>query len=213
MSGRRPFPTVWLLAGLGALSFFIQYSTMEKFAVFAPGSSHIRPGTFLEAVDQQITFSVLDGVLAGLFLLSAAALFYGEARRRALTGFLQDCFASPRRTFWLLMASLLVCGRFYLARGELSWGGDASHHLAHSWLAARAIADGQVPIWTFFIGTGSPVFQTYGFAFFCSTRSCPGPSTGSRRSSIPRAGCGRPCSAGRAWPCSPSPTPGTGPSP
>ena len=166
MSGRRPFPTVWLLAGLGALSFFIQYSTMEKFAVFAPGSSHIRPGTFLEAVDQQITFSVLDGVLAGLFLLSAAALFYGEARRRALTGFLQDCFASPRRTFWLLMASLLVCGRFYLARGELSWGGDASHHLAHSWLAARAIADGQVPIWTFFIGTGSPVFQTYGFAFF-----------------------------------------------
>ena len=87
-------------------------------------------------------------------------------RHRALTGFLQDCFASPRRTLWLLAASLLVCGRFYFARGDPTWAADASHHLAHSWIAARAIADGQLPIWTFFIGAGSPVFQTYGFVFF-----------------------------------------------
>ncbi len=166
MSGGRPFPTVWLLACLGALSFSIQYSTMEKFAVFAPGSSHIRLTTFLQAVEQQVAFSLLDGVLAALFLLLTAALLYGEVRHGALSGFLQDCLASPRATLWLLLASLVVCGRFYLARGELSWAGDASHHLAHSWLAARAIADGQLPVWTFFIGTGSPVFQTYGFAFF-----------------------------------------------
>ena len=89
-----------------------------------------------------------------------------EARHRVLTEFLQDCFASPRKTLWLLTASLLVCGRFYFARGDLSWAADASHHLAHSWIAAQAIADGQLPIWTFFIGTGSPVFQTYGFVFF-----------------------------------------------
>ena len=163
---RQRFPTVWLLAALGALSFFIQYTTMERFAVFAPGASHVSLTNFLRAVERQIDFSPLDALLAALFLLGTTLLLYQEARHRVLTGFLQDCFASPRRTFWLLVASLLVCGRFYLARGELSWAADASHHIAHSWLAARAIADGQVPVWTFFIGTGSPVFQTYGSAFF-----------------------------------------------
>ena len=166
MKGGRPFPTIWLLGVLGALALCIQYFTMAKLSVFAPGSSHLRLGTFLEAVEKQVAFSALDGLLAALFVLCAASLLYGEARRRALTRFLQDCLASPRGTFWLLTASLLVCARFYLARGELSWGGDASHHIAHSWLAARAIADGQLPVWTFYIGTGSPVFQTYGFAFF-----------------------------------------------
>ncbi len=166
MSAGRPFPTVWLLVFLGALSVCIQHVTVVKFSVFAPGSSHVRLTGFLRAVEQEISFGLLDGLLAALFLLAAALLLYGEARHRALTGFLQDCFDSPRKTLWLLTGCLLVSLRYYLSRGELSWSADASHHIAHSWLAARAIADGQVPVWTFFIGTGSPVFQTYGFAFF-----------------------------------------------
>ena len=35
-----------------------------------------------------------------------------------------------------------------------------------SWLATEAISAGQVPFWTFFMGTGSPYLQNYGFAFF-----------------------------------------------
>lgn len=164
---RRPrLSAGWLLILLGGLSVCIQHVTIVKLSVFAPGSSHVSLPRFLRAVGQQIDLSPLDGLLAALFLLATALLLYEEARHRALTGFLQDCFARSRKTQCLLLGSLLVCVRYYLAPGEVSWGGDASHHIAHSWLAARAIADGQVPVWTFFIGTGSPVFQTYGFAFF-----------------------------------------------
>ena len=49
----------------------------------------------------------------------------------------------------------------------MHWGADASHHIAQSYLAARTIADGQWPIYTFFMGNGSPYLQNYGFAFFC----------------------------------------------
>ena len=167
MKGRFRFPTLWVLIFLGALSVCIQYVTMTKFWVLPPSKSYITWGAFLRAIQEEpITFGPLDALLAVLFLLCTALLLYEEARHRVLTEFLQDCFDSPRKTFWLLTGTLIVCGRFYFARGELSWAADASHHLAHSWIAAQAIADGQVPIWTFFIGTGSPVFQTYGFAFF-----------------------------------------------
>ena len=167
MKGRVRFPTLWVLISLGALSISLQYVTMTKLWVLSPSRGYVTWGNFLRAVgEEQITFGTLDGLLAALFILFTASLLYGEARQRALTEFLQDCFGSPHKTLWLLTASLAVCGRFYFARGELGWAADASHHLAHSWIAARAIADGQVPIWTFFIGTGSPVFQTYGFVFF-----------------------------------------------
>ena len=163
---RPRWPVVWLLVLLGTLSVCMQHVTLVKFSVFAPGSSHGSLTSFLRAVDRQIDFSLFDGLLAALFLLGTALLLYVEARHRRLTQLLHECFASPRKSFWLLTACLLVCLRYYLARGELSWAADASHHIATSWLAAQAIADGQLPVWTFFIGTGSPVFQTYGFAFF-----------------------------------------------
>ncbi len=167
MKGRIQFPTLWVLISLGALSVCIQYVTMTKLWVLSPSRGYVTWGNFLRVVgEEQITFGALDGLLAALLVLCAAPLLYCEARHRVLTEFLQDCFASPRKTLWLLTASLFVCGRFYFARGEPTWAADASHHLAHSWIASQAIADSQVPIWTFFIGTGSPVFQTYGFVFF-----------------------------------------------
>ena len=166
MTDRR-FPVLGVLICLGGLSVCIQYVTMTKLWVLPPSYPYETLAELLGDVEaERITFGALDGLLAGLFLLCAASLLYGEARRRALTEFLQDCFASQRRTLWLLAASLLVCGRFYFARGEPTWATDASAHLASSWQAARAIADGQLPVWTFFGGTGSPVFQTYGFVFF-----------------------------------------------
>ena len=93
-------------------------------------------------------------------------LLYNELRCGGLSDFLQRCFAFPTRTVWLLVISLLVCIRFYFSMGNLSWGADASHHIAMSWLAAEAIAAGEAPFWTFFMGPGSPYLQNYGFAFF-----------------------------------------------
>ncbi len=167
MTGKRPFPTVWMLLFLGVLSVCMQYVTVEKFSVFPPGRSHVTWANFVRAVEKQITFGPLDVLLVALFLVSTAFVLYKEVRHRVLTDFLQDCFASQRKTLWLLAGCLLVCVRFYLARGELSWVADASHQIATSWAAASAIADGQVPVWTFFLGTGSPYLQNYGFAFFC----------------------------------------------
>ena len=170
MTGRPRFPVLGVLICLGGLSVCIQYVTMTKFWVLPPSQHYGTLGEFLTAVEeQQIPFGALDGLLAGLFLLAAAALLYGEFRHRALTEFLRHCFACPRRTLWLLAASVAVCGRFYFARGEPTWAADASHHLVHAWTAARAIADGQLPFWTFSIGAGSPVFHTYGFVFFYLT--------------------------------------------
>ena len=163
---KRPFPTMWILLFWGGLSICIQYITVEKFSVFAPSNSHITWEKFVRAVEQKITFDPLDGLLVALFLVSTVFLLYKEMRQRVISDFLQDCFASQRKTLWLLAGCSLLCVRFYFARGEWSWAGDASHHIVSSWLTAQTIADGQVPIWTFFMGTGSLYLQNYGFAFF-----------------------------------------------
>lgn len=166
MSTGRSFPAMWLLFLMGALCVCMQYVTVEKFAIFPPAKSHLTLVNFLGHASDQIAFDALDAILLGLFLVSTAFLFYNEWRRGVLSDFLQRCFASRARTSWLLLFSLLVCIRFYFARGELSWAADASHHIAISWLAAEAIASGETPYWTFFMGTGSPYMQNYGFAFF-----------------------------------------------
>ncbi len=166
MNPRRRFPILWILLFWGGLCVCMQYVTLEKFSVFHPGASHVTLGKFVGAVTERITFGALDALLLFLFLGSTAILLYKEWRRREISDFLQHCFASRTRTLGLLAGSLLVCVRFYFARGELSWTADASHHIAMSWLAAEAIAAGQVPFWTFSMGTGSPYLQNYGFAFF-----------------------------------------------
>ena len=144
----------------------MQYVTVAKFAIFPPAITYGTLENFIGHAAEQISFDALDVLLLALFLISSALLLYNEWRRRVLSDFLQYCFASPSRTLWLLVLSLLVCIRFYFSGGELNWAADASHHIVTSWLAAEAIAAGQTPVWTFFMGTGSPYLQNYGFAFF-----------------------------------------------
>ncbi len=144
----------------------MQYVTVEKFAIFPPAKTYGTLVNFIGHAAQKISFDALDAVLFALFLISTTLLLYNEWRRRVLSDFLQHCFASPTRTVLLLVFSLLVCIRFYFSGGELSWAADASHHIVTSWLAAEAIAAGEAPVWTFFMGTGSPYLQNYGFAFF-----------------------------------------------
>ena len=144
----------------------MQYVTVAKFAIFPPAKTFGSLVNFIGHAAEQIAFDALDALLLALFLVSSALLLYLEWRRRALSDFLQHCFASPTRTLVLLVFSLLVSVRFYFSGGELNWAADASHHIVTSWLAAEAIAAGEAPVWTFFMGTGSPYLQNYGFAFF-----------------------------------------------
>ncbi len=163
---KRPFPTLWILIFLGCLSICMQYITIEKFSVFSPAETFGTLTEYIQAINEKISFEWIDILLSVLFLATSALILWKEISKRVLTDFLQNVFSSERKTLYLLLACSLVCVRFYFARGGMHWGADASHHIAQSYLAARAIADGELPIWTFFMGNGSPYMQNYGFAFF-----------------------------------------------
>ena len=162
----RPFPTLWILIFLGCLSFCMQYITIEKLSVFSPAETFGTLTKYIQAINANISFGWIDISLSVLFLATSALVLWKEMSKRVLTDFLQNVFSSERKTLYLLLACSLVCVRFYFARGGMHWGADASHHIAQSYLVARAIADGELPIWTFFMGNGSPYMQNYGFAFF-----------------------------------------------
>lgn len=167
MPPKRPFPTLWLLLFLSCLAICMQYVTMAKFSVLPPAGTFVTLSAFVQAIEQKIAFEKIDIALLVLFLATCALLLWQERRGQVLTDFLKDVFASERKPVYLLLGCSLICVRFYFAPGAMHWGADASHHIAQSYLAARTIADGQWPIYTFFMGNGSPYLQNYGFAFFC----------------------------------------------
>ena len=163
---KRPFPTLWILIFLGCLSICMQYITIDKLSVLSPARSFVTLTSYIQAINEKISFGWIDISLSVLFLATCALVLWKEMSKRVLTDFLQNIFSSERKTLYLLLACSFVCVRYYFARGGMHWAADASHHIAQSYLAARAIADGELPIWTFLMGNGSPYMQNYGFAFF-----------------------------------------------
>ena len=163
---KRPFPTLWILIFLGCLSICMQYITIDKLSVLPPARSFVTLTSYIQAINEKTSFGWIDISLSVLFLATSALVLWKEKHKRVLTDFLQNIFSSERKTLSLLLACSFVCVRFYFARGGMHWAADASHHIAQSYLAARAIADGELPIWTFLMGNGSPYMQNYGFAFF-----------------------------------------------
>ncbi|MDE0554086.1 MAG: hypothetical protein OXI24_07730, partial [Candidatus Poribacteria bacterium] len=163
---KRPFPTLWILIFLGCLSICMQYITIDKLSVLSPAKTFGTLTEYIQAINEKVSFGWIDISLSILFLATSALVLWQEKSKRALTDFLQNVFFSERKTLFLLLACSLVCVRFYFARGGMHWAADASPHIAQSYLVARAIADGELPIWTFLMGNGSPYMQNYGFAFF-----------------------------------------------
>jgi len=89
-----------------------------------------------------------------------------EAWQRRITVFLRYVFLAERRTAFVLLVGSTVLVRFYFAHGVLNWAGDGSSHICYAWLAAYSFAQSEIPIWTNYLGTGSPYLQFYGFLFF-----------------------------------------------
>ncbi len=133
--------------------------------MLSPGASHHTLGNFVRALSEQIAFDGFDLVLVMLLLAVSLGLFYLEVRWEMLTSFLQSVFVTDRRALLLLLASSLVLVRYYFAVGNFNWAGDAPQHIVTAHMAALAIEGGELPIWTFFIGNGSPYLQHYGFLF------------------------------------------------
>ena len=163
---KRPFPTLWILIFLGCLSICMQYITIEKLSVLPPALSYVTLTKYIQAINEKVSFGWIDISLSVLFLATSALVLWQEKSKRVLTDFLQNVFSSERKTLYLLLACSVVCVRFYFARGGMHWSADIPPHITQSYLAAKAIADGELPIWTFLMGNGSPYLQNYGFAFF-----------------------------------------------
>lgn len=166
--GRFPKPRgiSALLSLLALLLFVFQRFTLEKFQTIPPGLSYPSLPRFLETVQQKVPLTFSDGLLLGTILLLALAVAVLEIWKKQLSTFLHLIFASERQTLLLLACSSLVLVRFYFARGTFSWGGDSPQHICYAFLTSQSFARGEIPMWTNYLGAGTPHFQFYGFLFF-----------------------------------------------
>ena len=142
-----------------------QYVTLRKFDILAPGISYLSFARFWETAEQRVDFEFLDGFLLLVILTLAVALFLLELRGGRFTAYLDWVFTSEKRTLLLLATGSLICVRYYMAPGEL-WTADAPQHVSYAHMTAQALARGEIPIWTNYLGAGSPYLQFYGFLFF-----------------------------------------------
>lgn len=163
------YATAVVLGLLALLLFVHQYTTMARFGVIPPGKRAPTFSDYLAMVSERIEFGSLDYLLlaaiAGLFL----ALVVAEFRGGGLTALLRRVFASEGWTIGLLAAGGLVAVRYYLGSGDFPWGGDQPQHICFAHMASRSISEGELPIWTNYLGAGTPYLQFYGFLFFYFT--------------------------------------------
>ncbi|MGY8825839.1 MAG: 6-pyruvoyl-tetrahydropterin synthase-related protein [Candidatus Latescibacterota bacterium] len=165
MGERLPRAAACLLALLVALLWLHQAVTMVKFKALK-AAGYISPSLFWQDVQEHVGLGTADWGLALLLLFVALALLVLELRWLQLTHFYAYLIQSDRRALIFLTIFGIVCVRYYFAPG-MYWGGDASAHLAYAHLAARSLAVGEWPLWTNFLGSGTPYLQFYGFLFFC----------------------------------------------
>ncbi len=161
-----------LLLALTASLLALQYHTIEKLSAFHPATSHVSLAHFVESARAEQLFNVGDGLLFALVLALALTIIFAEWRQHLLRLFLQKALRSEKSTLLLLGVAALVCVRYYFSRGALHWSGDAAQHIVYVNITARALAQFELPTWTFAIGTGSPYLQNYGFLFFYLAGLC-----------------------------------------
>ncbi len=158
-----------LLGSLAGLLVLSQYTTMAKFYRLAASVSYLELGRYLHAIRDRVPLGTFDWLILTLILLLCVLVAVLEIRSGRLSLFLRDVFASERATVALLLASSCVFVRYYLGTGTFNWAADSSQHIAYADITAGAIANGQLPFWTYYLGTGSPYMQFYGFLFFWLT--------------------------------------------
>lgn len=162
---RRPADVLVLGAILALLLCGLQYFTISKFSAL-DSAGYISLGHFLDNGLEKIELDALDAVLgfaAVGVLLTLVALEIGWRRLTILLGWI--C-ASELRTRLAVVLVGAVSVRYYFAVGGMYWGGDASAHLSYAKIAAYSLAAGEWPIWTNYLGCGTPYLQFYGLLFF-----------------------------------------------
>ena len=165
MRYRRPDGILALLAAWALLLCGLQYFTISKFSLL-DSAGYPSLGRFLDAVAEKALLDGLDwALLAGVGAIFVALVAL-EARRGQVSVLLGWVCASERRAVGAVIVAGAVAVRYYFAVGGMYWGGDASAHLAYAWIAAESVGAGEWPIWTNYLGCGTPYLQFYGFLFF-----------------------------------------------
>ena len=166
MFNRKALPATAALGLLALLLSIHQYTTMARFGVFPPGSRAKNFSDFLTRTFEGIEFGPLDYTLLAAIASLFLALLIAELRGGCLSAMLRAVFSGERGTVILLAAAGFVAVRAYLGLGEFSWGADQPQHISFAHMASRSISEGELPIWTNYLGTGTPYLQFYGFLFF-----------------------------------------------
>ena len=161
-----PWDIAALLTGTAICLFAFQYRTLTKLSELPPSMSFVTLGRFVEEIRARVTLDWVDGVLAAVIVTLCLSVFALELWNKRFSCFLDRIFSSSTHTLWLLTISSVVFLRYYLAPGGLSWAGDSSSHLSYAYITAQAMVRGELPIWTNYLGFGSPYIQLYGFLFF-----------------------------------------------
>jgi hypothetical protein len=157
---------VALLLLLTLLLLWFQYTTLDKLSDLPPGQSYASPAVFWGTITRTLPLNVWDAFNVLLLVACGLSVILLEIRRQGLTHLLNAVFSSERRTLVGLALTSLVLVRYYFARGDLSWVADTSAHTAYAWITAQSFAQGEIPIWTNYLGAGSPFLQFYGFTFY-----------------------------------------------
>jgi len=163
---RFPVDVGLLLGVFVGLLLYFQYTTLDKFRVLKPAVRYVISSDVLNYIQSQVLLTMWDAIVLGSivsFFLCGVGL---EIWRGRLTHLMRWVFVRERRTVVALVLVSVVCVRFYFANGVLNWAGDGSSHMCYAWLASQSFANGELPIWTNYLGAGSPYLQFYGFLFF-----------------------------------------------
>lgn len=158
-----------IAAPLGLLAVVLlamQYVTMAKFAVLPPSLSFHSFGEFVDITSTHVSLGADDLVLLCLCLGCVARIIQVEVRQAGVTAALSWLAGSDRRTVLGLLLLSLVAVRYYFSTGMFAWAADSPQHIAYTNLVAEAFRGGHLSWWTWYLGTGSPFLQFYGFLFF-----------------------------------------------
>jgi len=155
-----------LLGALTVLLFLMQYTTLSNLGSMPPNKPFGTLNALWEAILNEDVLGWKDAALAVSILTVLAGILALEVTQGRFTQTIGWGLARERRTLIGLTLALAVVSRYYLAAGELSWAADSAHHLTYAWIASQSIQMGELPIWTNYLGAGTPFCQFYGFAYF-----------------------------------------------
>jgi hypothetical protein len=154
------------LAGLVLCLVALQYVTLADFAVLPPSLNFHSLADFLDAVRAHVPLDAWDAALALAVIALVAWIAAIERRDGALAAWLGDRLTAERPAQMLVVLAGAIAARGYLGAGAFTWAADAPQHIAYTDLVAHSLGAGASPWWTWYLGTGSPYLQMYGFLFF-----------------------------------------------